>query len=174
MKTIVKSNEGQMRGNEGWVGGGRGSRTEREEDRKDIWVGGGERSGGRGQGEKQRGGRGEGFHRVLLAANHRSEPVTDQDSFDHFEFAAEFAHQADLCPGRQHQLCSHTEGVQKPPRLGHQLDGILLLRGQMPATARTQKPSHLNCKHSVLTRHSAVLPSASRNTPAEGQMPATA
>jgi len=138
----------------------------------------GEMGGVWGQGQKQRErGRGVGvgrFDRVLLAASHRSEPVTNSTALSNFEFAAESAHQADLCPGRQRQLCSHTEGAQRPPRLGHQLAGICLLRGQMPATARTQKPSHLNCKHSVLARHSVVPPSASQNTPAEGQMPATA
>ena len=47
---------------------------------------GGAGAGGKAERRRQ-GGRG-GVNRVLLAADHRSEPVTDQDSFDQFKFAA--------------------------------------------------------------------------------------
>ncbi len=148
------------RGNEG-QGVSRGKPEGRKQE------GGGAKWGGEGKGGA--GGKAElGGHRVLLAPYHRSEPVTDQDSFEHFDFAAELAHQADLCPGIRRQLDSHTEGVQRPPRFGNQLAGICLLRGQMPATAWSQKPGHLHCQRSVLTSHSAIPPSASQNSSAEG------
>jgi len=126
VKAGTDAGEGMRgRGEQGKSGGkeGEGGGTQRE------GRGGG---GGKAERRSQRGGIGSFW-----------QPVTGQDSFNQFEFVGEFAHQADLCPGRQCQLCSHAEGVQKPLQTCHQLAGIHLLRGQMPATACTQGPGQL-------------------------------
>ncbi len=135
VKAGTDAGEG-MRGRveQGKSGGKEGEGGEEADGRRGVGGSGGKEGGAGGKAERRSQRRGIGSF---------WQPVTGQDSFNQFEFVGEFAHQADLCPSRQCQLCSHTEGVQKPLQTCHQLAGIHLLRGQMPATACTQGPGQL-------------------------------